>query len=130
MDTLGEYIQDALDLIEFANGPSTTPWGRKRAAMGHPAPFNLTMIGIGNEQWGPQYAERFAAFSKVLRAKYPGIALVASSGPDPDGTRFELLWSAMRAQGADFVDEHYYRPPEWFLSQVHRYDKVAVLRVR
>ncbi len=123
MDTLDEYIQDALDLIEFANGASTTPWGRKRAAMGHPAPFNLTMIGIGNEQWGPQYAERFAAFSKVLRAKYPRIALVASSGPDPDGARFEFLWSEMRAQGADFVDEHYYRAPEWFLSQVHRYDK-------
>ena len=123
MDTLDEYIQDALDLVEFANGPVTSRWGRMRADMGHPAPFNLKMIGIGNEQWGPQYAERFAAFAKVLRAQHPGIALVASAGPDPDGARFDFLWSQMREQGADFVDEHYYRPPEWFLSQVHRYDK-------
>jgi len=123
METLDEYIQDALDLIEFANGPVTSGWGRKRADMGHPAPFNLKMIGVGNEQWGPQYGERFAVFSKALRSKYPNIALIASGGPDPDGARFEYLWSHMREQGADFVDEHYYRAPDWFLSQVHRYDK-------
>ena len=58
LDELAPYIQDALDLIEFANGPATSEWGAKRAAMGHPEPFNLKMMGVGNEQWGLQYIER------------------------------------------------------------------------
>ena len=72
LDALDPYIQDALDLIEFANGPVTSAWGARRAAMGHPAPFNLKMIGVGNEQWGPQYVERFALFAKVLKAEASG----------------------------------------------------------
>ena len=69
------------DLIEFANGSAASPWGRKRAAMGHPAPFNLKMIGVGNEQWGPQYVERYEVFAKALKRKYPNIELVTSAGP-------------------------------------------------
>jgi alpha-N-arabinofuranosidase len=122
LDGLDPYIQDAIDLIEFANGAATTTWGARRAAMGHPAPFNLTMIGVGNEQWGQQYVERYAQFSKVLKAKHPEVRLVAASGPSPAGERFDFLWTKMRELKADLVDEHYYMPPAWFLSNVHRYD--------
>jgi alpha-N-arabinofuranosidase len=122
LDGLDPYIQDALDLIEFANGTTTSTWGSKRAAMGHPAPFNMKMLGIGNEQWGPQYVERYARFSRVLKAKHPEIRLVAAAGPTPAGERFDFLWAKMRELGADLVDEHYYMPPAWFLENVRRYD--------
>ena len=116
------YIQDALDLIEFANGTTSTKWGKLRAQMGHPAPFNLKMLGIGNEQWGPQYIERYSIFSKAIKAKYPRIKLVNSVGPDPDGDRFNFLNDTLRKMKADFLDEHYYRPPEWFTQNAKRYD--------
>lgn len=122
LDELDHYIQDALDLIEFANAPAHTPWGQKRAALGHPAPFNLKMIGIGNEQWGPQYIERYQAFAKVLKAKHPDIALITSAGPSPDGERFDFLWTNLRALKADIVDEHYYMSPDWFPANAGRYD--------
>ena len=123
MDQLGPYVQDALDLIEFANGAANTTWGKKRAEMGHPAPFNLKMIGIGNENWGPQYLERLAVFQQAIKAKYPEIKIVGSSGTDPDGDRFNLLDTAMRRMKVDIIDEHYYRRPEWFLQNASRYDK-------
>jgi alpha-L-arabinofuranosidase len=123
LDQLDPYIQDALDLIEFANGPVTSTWGQKRAQMGHPEPFNLKMLGIGNEQWGPQYIERYERFAKAIKARYPQIQLVAAAGPDPDGQRFDYLWPQLRRLKADIVDEHYYRPPAWFLDNTDRYDK-------
>ncbi|HKP13970.1 MAG TPA: alpha-L-arabinofuranosidase C-terminal domain-containing protein, partial [Blastocatellia bacterium] len=122
LDALDPYIQDALDLIEFANGPVTSLWGGKRAAMGHAAPFNLKMLGVGNEQWGPQYVERYKAFVKVLKAKYPNVALVTSSGPFPEGKEFDYLWGELRKLNAELVDEHYYKPPQWFRENTHRYD--------
>jgi alpha-N-arabinofuranosidase len=122
MDQLDPYVQDALDLIEFANGPVTSVWGKRRAAMGHPAPFNLEFIGVGNEQWGPQYIERYEVFHKTLKAKHPEIKLIASAGPGPSGERFDFLWGKMRGIGADVVDEHYYMPPAWFLANANRYD--------
>jgi alpha-N-arabinofuranosidase len=122
MDQLDPYIQDALDLIEFANGTESTDWGRKRAALGHPAPFNLKYVGIGNEQWGPQYIERYVEFKRVLSEKHPEIELVAAAGPFPDGEEFDFLWKELRRVGTDLVDEHYYRPPKWFLENAARYD--------
>ncbi|WP_442589760.1 alpha-L-arabinofuranosidase C-terminal domain-containing protein [Pedobacter sp. AW31-3R] len=122
LEDLDPYIQDALDLIEFANGDSNTPWGKVRTDMGHPAPFNLTMLGVGNENWGPQYLERLALFTKAIKSKYPEIKLVNSSGTDPDGERFDLLNTSLRKMKADIIDEHYYRSPEWFLSNANRYD--------
>lgn len=116
------YIQDALDLIEFANGATSTKWGALRAKLGHPQPFNLKMIGVGNEQWGEQYVERFKLFSAQLKKAYPDVKLVTSTGPDPDGDRFNYLTETMRAEKAGFIDEHYYRPPEWFLKNASRYD--------
>jgi alpha-L-arabinofuranosidase len=122
LDELHEYIQDALDLIEFANGPVTSPWGKLRAQMGHPAPFHLEMIGVGNEQWGPRYIERYKPFAAAIKAKYPNIRLVAAAGPLPSGEPFDTMWANWRQLKADIVDEHYYMSPEWFLSNTSRYD--------
>jgi len=120
---LQPYIQDALDLIEFANGDaSTTRWGKLRAEMGHPAPFNLKFIGIGNEQWGPEYPEHLAPFIEAIRKAHPEIKIVGSSGPDSEGEQFDYLWPEMTRLKADLVDEHFYRPESWFLSQGARYD--------
>ena len=122
VDKLEPYIEDALDLIEFANGPITSTWGKIRADMGHPAPFNLKMIAIGNEQWGTLYTERLEPFVKAIRAKYPNIKIIGSSGPQTEGKDFDFLWPEMKRIGVDLVDEHYYRSPEWFLSNANRYD--------
>ncbi len=122
MDQLDTYIQDALDLIEFANGPQDSPWGARRVAMGHPAPFNMKLLGIGNEQWGVQYFERYEKFAKVLKEKHPEIALVSAAGPDPADPRFRLAWTRLRELHADIIDEHCYAAPEWFFSNTHRYD--------
>ena len=119
---LDSYIQDALDLIEFANGAVDTPWGKVRADMGHPAPFNLKFIGIGNEQWGKEYPEHLEPFVKAIRKKYPDIKIVGSSGPNSEGEQFDYLWPEMKRLKADLVDEHFYRPESWFLAQGARYD--------
>lgn len=122
LSELGPYVQDALDLIEFANGDVHTKWGKVRADMGHPEPFHLKMMGVGNENWGPQYLERLKVFAKAIKAKYPDIKLVNSSGTDPNGERFDYLNTALRKMNADIIDEHYYRSPEWFLANANRYD--------
>lgn len=123
LEELDHYIQDAFDLIEFANGPATSTWGRKRAEMGHPAPFNLKFLGVGNEQWGPQYLERYDRFAKALKEKYPQVSLIGSAGPSPDDERFKFLSTALRERRADIIDEHYYKEPRWFRENAHRYDK-------
>lgn len=122
MDDLDPYIQDALDLIEFANGSVQSTWGKLRADMGHPQPFDMKFLGVGNEQWGEQYIERYMAFEKILRAKHPEIKLISAVGPFPDGEQFDYLSKEMQALKADLVDEHYYRSPEWFLQHADRYD--------
>lgn len=119
---LDEYVRDALDLIEFANGGIDTPWGKVRADMGHSAPFNLKFIGIGNEQWGKEYPEHLEPFVAAIRQAYPEIKIVGSSGPDSEGKQFDYLWPEMKRLKADLVDEHFYRPEAWFLSQGARYD--------
>ena len=122
VDELKPYIDDCLDLIEFANGDTTTVWGKKRAEMGHPAPFNMKYLGVGNEQWDTLYYERLEPFVKAIRAKYPNIKLIGTSGPDSEGKMFELGWKAMKQQKVDLVDEHFYRPEAWFLSHGLRYE--------
>ncbi len=122
LDQLDPYIQDMLDLIEFANGSVTSQWGKKRADLGHRRPFGLNMIGVGNEQWGTQYMERYEQVAKVLKAKHPEIQLISSSGPNPDGKDFDLAWNRLRELKADVIDEHYYRPPSWFVQNTKRYD--------
>ncbi len=122
LDQLQPYIQDALDLIEFANGDTQTKWGALRAEMGHPEPFHLKYLAIGNEQWGPEFVERLELFVKAIRAAHPEILLVGSAGPSAEGDRFEYLWPEMKRLKADLVDEHYYKAPEWFLANAARYD--------
>ena len=122
IDDVDTYIQDALDLIEFANGPVSSEWGAKRAALGHPAPFNLKMMGIGNENWLQPYIDRYAKFHKVLKEKHPEIQLVSSAGPSPADDRFKFAWEKLRALHADIIDEHCYDKPAWFLNNTHRYD--------
>jgi alpha-N-arabinofuranosidase len=123
MSELDEYVQDALDLIDFANGPVTTPWGKLRAQMGHPEPFHLEMLGVGNEQWGDRYVDRYKVFAAALKAKHPEIKLVVAAGPSPAGDPFDEMWAHWRELHPDIVDEHYYMAPEWFLSNTTRYDK-------
>ena len=122
MDQLDPYIQDALDLVEFANGAADSPWGKVRVQMGHPAPFNLKMVGVGNEQWGAQYIERYKAFAKKIKEKYPDLTIVTGTGPSPDGKFFDYAAKELKNLKAEIVDEHYYANPEWFLSNATRYD--------
>jgi len=122
IEELGPYIQDALDLIEFANGATNTIWGAKRAALGHSQPFNMKMLGVGNEQWGQQYIDRYAKFAAAITEKYPDIQLVSAAGPDPADQRFQFAWANLRALHADIIDEHSYAQPDWFFTNTHRYD--------
>lgn len=122
LDELDPYVQDALDLIEFANDGVETTWGKVRAEMGHPEPFNLKMIAVGNEQWDKVYVERLEVFTKAIREKYPNIKVIGSSGPNASGDKFDYLWPEMKRVGVDLVDEHYYMEPKWFLENAKRYD--------
>ncbi len=122
VDDLQSYIDDALDLIEFANGDVTTKWGKVRAEMGHPEPFNMKQIGVGNEQWGELYPPRLEKFIKAIRAKYPKMKICGTSGPSADGKDFDYGWKEMKRLKLDLVDEHYYKPPQWFFDNAGRYD--------
>ncbi len=128
----GEFIQDALDLIEFANGSPDTFWGGVRARMGHEEPFGLSMVGIGNEQWQTKEADfftRYRLFEKAIHEKYPEIKLIGSAGPDIISDHYRDAWSFYRQEGAEnenfcyAVDEHYYVKPEWFYDHVDFYDE-------
>ena len=131
-DLYSIYIQDALDLIEFANGDTNTYWGALRASMGHPEPFNLEYLGIGNEQWETEtvnFFERYEAFEEEIHKVYPEIKLIATSGPDASGSRFDAAWDFLKSHSdngeesfAYAVDEHYYRTPDWFYTNLDRYD--------
>lgn len=122
VDSLDALIGDAVDLVEFANGPTDSKWGSLRADMGHPEPFGLKYIAIGNEQWGPEYVERLEPFVKALRRECPEIKLVGSAGPSPSGEQFDYLWPEMRRIGVDLVDEHFYCDQDWFAANAGRYD--------
>lgn len=124
LNELQPWIDDVLDLIEFANGAPDTRWGGKRAELGHPSPFNLKYIGIGNEQWGAEYFERYELFYKAVSEKYPEIKLITSAGWNSEGKEFDLAadWMEKNKEKAFAVDEHFYKSPEWFLENIHRYD--------
>ncbi len=124
MKDLDPWVQDALDLVEFANGPVDSRWGALRASMGHPEPFNLKRLGIGNEQWGEVFFERYAVFAKALAARYPDLLLVSTAGAGVDDGNWNLAWGKFKSgeAPAHIVDEHYYRPLDWFLDQSSRYD--------
>lgn len=120
---LKRHIQDTLDLIEFANGPATSKWGKVRAEMGHPRPFRLTHLEVGNEENLPdEFFDRFKQFRAAIEAEYPDITVVSNSGPDDAGTTFDTAWKLNREANVEMVDEHYYNSPNWFLQNNDRYD--------
>ncbi|WP_052423895.1 alpha-L-arabinofuranosidase C-terminal domain-containing protein [Nonomuraea candida] len=119
---LARWVQDTLDLIEFANGPATSTWGRKRAEMGHPKPFGLEYIGLGNEEIYEEFFTNYPKFADAIRAKHPEIKIISNSGQTSQGAWFDRMWQFARDQKADLVDEHYYNNPDWFLANNHRYD--------
>ncbi len=123
LNEMQEYIQDVLDLIEWANGPADSEWGAKRAAAGHPRPFNLQFVGIGNEEKiTPEFEQRFKMIYEAVKAKYPEITIIGTSGPFSDGEDFDKGWYVANNLSVPIVDEHYYKNPEWFLSNQFRYD--------
>lgn len=122
MNEMDPIVEDALDLIEFANGSEDTKWGKIRAELGHFAPFGLEYIAIGNEELGHEFVERFPLFRNAIKEKYPEIKVISSVGPFADGADFDEMWKEADKAGADLVDEHYYMSTDWFLKNVHRYD--------
>jgi len=123
MSEMNEYVQEVLDLIEWANGPVSSAWGAKRAAAGHPASFKLQYVGIGNEdKITPEFEARFKMIFDAVKAKYPEIVVIGTVGPSPDGEDFEKGWKLANELKVPVVDEHYYTSPEWFISHQNRYD--------
>lgn len=122
LDELGPWVQDALDVIEFARGDASTPWGGIRSSLGHPEPFGLEYIAIGNEEVGEPFFERYPYFHKAIKERYPDMQVINSSGPFAAGGEYERGWASAREHGSDLVDEHYYQSPEWFLANMDRYD--------
>lgn len=122
-ELLERHIQDTLDLVEFANGPVDSTWGAKRAEMGHPEPFGLTHVQVGNEEnLGEEFFEVFLEFREAIEDEYPEITVVGNSGPSSSGENFDRLWELNTEAGVELVDEHYYEDPEWYLENHHRYD--------
>jgi alpha-N-arabinofuranosidase len=123
MDEMKEYIQEVLDLIEWANGSVTSAWGAKRAAAGHPTPFNLEYIGIGNEdKITPEFEERFKLIYDAVKAKHPEITIIGTVGPGPAGDDFSKGWKYADNLNLPIVDEHYYENPKWLKANLNRYD--------
>lgn len=118
------YIQEILDLIEWANGDAQTPWGKVRAEAGHPKPFNLKYLGIGNEdQITDLFEERFEMIYKAVKEKYPEIVVIGTVGPFYEGTDYEEGWKVANRLEVPIVDEHYYNPPGWFIHNQDFYDR-------
>lgn len=125
MDKMPEYIQDVLDLIEWANGDAkTTEWGKRRAEQGHPEPFNLKYIGIGNEDLiSKTFTERYLMIVKAVKEKYPDIIVCGTSGPWCEGSDYEAGWRLAKDNNIDMIDEHYYQTPGWFIYHQNYYDQ-------
>lgn len=123
MDEMGPIIQDYLDLIEFAKGDADTPMGRIRAEMGHPAPFQLEMIGVGNEQWNEIYFERYEVIHQAVKAKHPDIRLIGCAGWTSSGQEIDNAHAWMRATSTkpDYSDEHFYKRTSWYYENIDRY---------
>lgn len=122
IDKIGEWVQETLELIEFAIGDESTPMGKVRSEMGHPAPFGLEYLGVGNEEIGEGFFERYPYFHKAIREKYPQIKIINTAGPFAVGEGYDAGWSSAREHGSDLIDEHYYSSPEWFLANMHHYE--------
>lgn len=123
MSEMDAYVQDILDLVEWANGPANSKWGKLRADAGHPAPFNLTYVGIGNEDLiSDVFEERFAMIYKAMREKHPEITVIGTVGPFHSGTDYDQGWALASKMKVPMVDEHYYESPGWFINNQDYYD--------
>jgi alpha-L-arabinofuranosidase len=123
MEDMPAYIQDVLDLIEWANGPATSKWGAKRAAAGHPEPFGLQYLGVGNEDHiTPEFNQRFKMIFDAVKKAHPEITVVGTVGPSPAGFDYDEGWKTATELKVPIVDEHYYEKPDWFLGNQARYD--------
>lgn len=122
IEEIGPWVQEALDLIEFANGSTDTKWGGIRAEMGHPASFNLEYLGVGNEEIGDGFFERYPYFHNAIREKYPEIKIINTAGPFAVGEGYDVGWTSAKKYNSDLIDEHYYSSPEWFLANMHHYE--------
>lgn len=123
MEDMDEYVQDVLDLIEYANGPVTSVWGKKRAEAGHPKPFNLKYVGIGNEDLiSDVFEERYRMIVKAVQKKYPEIIIIGTVGPFFEGTDYNEGWAIADDLKLPIVDEHYYQSPGWFINNQNFYD--------
>jgi alpha-L-arabinofuranosidase len=124
MNEMKKYIQEVLDLIEWANGPANSVWGSKRAAAGHPKPFNLQYVGIGNEdKITPEFETRFKMIYKAVKEKHPEIIIIGTAGPFHSGEDFDKGWKLAGDLKIPIMDEHYYTSPEWLTTNKNRYDK-------
>jgi len=122
-EEMNEYIQEVLDLIEWANGPADSKWGSIRAHAGHPQPFNLEYVGIGNEdKITPEFEQRFKLIYEALKVSHPEIILIGTAGPFHSGEDFEKGWKLAKELNVPIIDEHYYTDPKWFLNNNYRYD--------
>jgi len=124
MCKMDNYVQEVLDLIEWANGDKSTRWGKLRAKAGHPDPFNLKYIGIGNEDMiSAIFKERFKIIFDAVKAKYPEITVIGTVGPFCSGSDYVEGWNFATKLGVPMVDEHYYQTPGWFIHNQDFYDK-------
>ncbi len=123
MDQMPDYVQEVLDLIEWANGSADSKWGAKRAAAGHPEPFNLEYVGLGNEDLiSPEFKKRYKMINDAVKEKYPNIVVIGTTGPGPDGSEYEEGWKFARKEKLPMVDEHGYRSPLWFWQNLEHFD--------
>jgi len=123
MKDMPAFIQDILDLIEWANGAADSPWGSRRAAAGHPEPFNLKYLGVGNEDSiTPVFEERFKMIYETIQREHPEISVIGTVGPSPSGEDYERGWAFARELQLPMVDEHFYVHPQWFWDNLKRYD--------
>lgn len=124
MCDMDDYVQDVLDLIEWANGDVKTKWGKIRAEAGHPKPFNLKYIGIGNEDLiNDIFEERFTMIFNAVKEKHPEITVIGTVGPSFEGTDYVEGWKIATRLHVPMVDEHYYQSPGWFIHNQDYYDK-------
>ncbi|MBT1163056.1 alpha-L-arabinofuranosidase C-terminal domain-containing protein [Bifidobacterium felsineum] len=123
MEDMDELVQETLDLIEYANGPVASVWGAKRAAAGHPEPFGLEYLGLGNEDViNEAFRERFTMIHDAVKRKYPNIAVIGTVGPVPNGENYDAGWAFAREKHLDMIDEHAYKSPQWWFSHLDHYD--------
>ena len=124
MCDMDQYVQDILDLIEWANGDKNSKWGKLRAEAGHPEPFNLKYVGIGNEDLiNDIFEERFTMIFNAIKEKHPEITVIGTVGPFSEGTDYRVGWEIASKLNVPLVDEHYYQPPGWYLNNQDYYDR-------